>query len=103
MSNYATYMIVNDVDLGQNGLDGYTYYFVDASNNNIDIIMTTSYVGNGMYYYFLRTDNSSNVVTISTQSGYTINGASSINLNNNQGCETIFNNNNWIAPRYLYN
>jgi len=101
--NYATYQIISDVDLSNNGLDGYTYFFVDASNNNIDIIMTTNYVANGLSHYFLRTDNSSNAVTLSAPGGYTINGTNTISLNTNQACEVIFNNNNWIAPRYLYN
>ena len=103
MATYATYLIVNDVDLGQNGLDGYNYYFIDATNNNINITLTTNFLGNGLYFYFLRVDNSSNTVIFSTQSGYTVNNSSTMSLNTNQGCEMIFNNNNWVAPRYLYN
>ena len=102
MSNLATYLIVSDVDLGQNGLDGYNYYFVDASSDNINITMTTNWLGNGTHFYFLRIDNSANSVTITAPTGYTINNTSSISLGNNYGCECVYNNTNWIAPRYPY-
>jgi hypothetical protein len=79
------------------------FYIIDASSNNIDITLTSNYISNGLYYYFIRIDNSNNVVTLTAPNGYTINNSNSVNLNNNQTCEIIFNNNNWLCPRYTYN
>lgn len=103
MSNYSTCLITTDIDQGTNGYDGYNLYIIDASSNNINITLTTNYLSNGLYYYFIRIDNSVNSVTLTAPSGYTINNTTNINLNTNQSCEMLFNNNNWICPRYTYN
>lgn len=103
MSNYSTCLITSDIDQGSNGYDGYNMYIVDASSNNIDILLTSNYVSNGLYYSFIRLDNSINVVTLTAPSGYTINNTTSVTINTNQTCEILFNNNNWICTRFNFN
>ena len=66
---------------------------------NSNCINTCSNEGLGSQI-FDRIDNSNNGVTLSCSNGYTINGSSSISLNNDQYCEIIFNNNNWICSKF---
>jgi hypothetical protein len=103
MSTYSTCLITSDTDQSLNGYDGYNFYIIDASSNNIDFTLTANYVSNGLYYYFIRVDGSTNQVTLTAPSGYTINNTSTISLGINQTCEIIFNNNNWLCPKYTYN
>jgi hypothetical protein len=100
MSNYSTCLITTDIDQASNDYDGYIYYFTDATNNDINITLTTNYVSNGLYYYFNRIDSSTYGVTLTAPTGYTINNNSSLTLSVNQSCEIIFQNDNWIASRF---
>lgn len=59
------------------GVDAYNVYFVDASGGNIDVTLEAD----NMPVWFVRKDGTANTVTITPNTGGTINGAGSYGLN----------------------
>lgn len=102
MSSYTIYTINSTCDMSQNGLDGFQYYYIDASSGNITVTLTSNCF-TGSYYPFMRVDSSSNTVTfIPSSSAITINSKTSLILPINTECDMIFSNNNWTAPKFSY-
>lgn len=102
--NIQTITVTDSIDMNENYMNLYTMYFIDASNNNIEIQITNDPVTQGLVYEFLRIDNNtSNTVTFIAKSGYTVSGSTSLSLDINQHVTLINNGSDWIAPRYTYN
>ena len=97
--NTPVFTINSDTDMDDNFTYTYCYFFIDASNNNVTIELTETFINYGVYYEFLRIDNSANTVTINAKNGYTINGNSSITVAGNQYVYMINNGSNWHAPK----
>lgn len=76
MSSYSIYYVNNSIDMNQNGLAYYNYFFVDASSGNINIILPDN-KNEGDYYEFQRLDSSTNTVNISYED---INDKTSVDL-----------------------
>jgi len=77
MGDYSIYVILNNLDLDEQ--NGYTYYIVDCSLGDIQLTLPTI-TYDGANFKIHRLDSSSNVLTITPQSGQTINGGSSITV-----------------------
>lgn len=95
--SYSYYTINTDVNITIDGLEYYNYFFIDASNNNITIILPVAY--DSAYYQFQRIDTEyNNTVTIMANSSNTINGQNSINMSIKKYTQIIKVDNNWNAP-----
>ena len=97
--SYSIVLINTDTDMDQNGNTGYNYFLVDASSNNIDVQMSNS-AWDGLTFIYNRTDASSNVVSLSAKTGYTINGNASIILPINKTVEIVYYQGTWFVSVY---
>ena len=96
MSNYNILHVNVNTDMNINSHDGYSFYVIDATNNDITIDLLTSCL-DGLTWKFHREDNTSFIVTINPPSGKTINGNSSKTLGGSQSCRLIYTNDNFIC------
>jgi hypothetical protein len=71
-----------------------TVFYVDASGGNLSLTAMTI-TADGMNFKILRTDSSSNTVTLAADSGQTINGASSVSLDVNVEYYYVSDGTNW--------
>ena len=103
MSYYSFGYINSDNDLYATGYWGYNYFIIDASANNINIILPPNF---GAAYVFNRIDQSTHVVTLTCQTGDTINGNSSLVFPINTYSEAVYNNfngaTNWLIPKFSF-
>jgi hypothetical protein len=74
--------------------DSCNYILIDCSLNNV-IMETTTTLFDGYYFTIIRTDNSSNTLTINSKSGQSINGTTSFIMPERSYLEMVGFNNNW--------
>lgn len=102
MSYSSIGVIDSDNDMSITGFMGYQILFIDATNNNINIILPLN-SNLGASYLFIRIDNSTNIVTFSCQIGDTINNNSSLTYPVKTQSQVFYNNNNWLFPLVAFN
>jgi DNA-binding beta-propeller fold protein YncE len=100
MALYVT-VLSADADLDTNINQGYNYFFVDCTNNNVNISMQ-NILGDGMNYTITRIDNTSNTLTLTPKTGNTCNNLSSIEVLPNVTIPCVTNNLNWVCPKITY-
>ena len=103
MSQYYISPVINsNTDFDNDGWTGFNYFPVDCSVGSITITLPTN-VWDGLGFYFNRTDNNAlNFLTIECHTG-TIQGGASLVVGGKTVIEAVFNNGDWIAPKFQYN
>lgn len=97
MSTYNIRHVNSNMDMSYNSDDSYDYYIIDASSNNINITLPSSY-WDGLYWQFMRHDNTNNLVTITAPNGATINNLGVINMNAGKYAQIVCQVDNFICP-----
>lgn len=98
MSSYNILNINNNIDFGTNSNDAYSFYVVDASQNNIDIQISNNY-WEGVCWEFQRVDNTSNVVTLIAPQDKNINGMNTCTILGLQYCQLIYDMGKFICHK----
>lgn len=100
MAYYVT-TLTSDADLDTPTNQGYNYFFVDCTSNNVNITMQ-NILGDGMNYEITRIDNSSNTLTLTPKTGNTVNNLSSTTISPNITCNCVTSGMNWFCPKISY-
>lgn len=99
----SIYSYVNtNLDMNQNGNDGFQYYIVDCSTSSINISLGNNPY-DALYYRIQRVDtNVLNTLTITATNSKLINGGTSTTMNINVYGDLIYINGAWMLSKYNY-
>lgn len=99
-----SYTVLNNStnDMNLNGLEYYEFFFIDASNSDMSIILPAGF--DSQFFQFQRIDQTSNIVTFYTNSqNENINGNTSLIFPINRYSQVIKYGDSWIMPLIAFN
>lgn len=99
MAYNSTVSTTTSIDMSKEEYGNYNVYLLNGIKEDI-IITLPSNLWDGLTYDFIRIDNNESVnVTINPfDSETTINNTTTLTIPINSKVQTIFSNNNWVAP-----